>query len=373
MSMDMYMDAHGIGIIKIDGNLWLTVETLAFVKLEFTINVFVDVDAKMDMSMSAMGESYDMHMTVFIRIPDFTITYNMESSPPLELFDWPIEVGKSWYTNEVNMSVAGSVNGKITMKMKTEGSMPTGPSGTTGTGFEDIDVDETFAESMSGSFTVPPIPLTCIDTTEITLLNGETITAFIIVLDQDEIEDDLQNCGNVVQETVEIEFPGPQPQPTPTYPVIINPLQGTFGPAMTGPTVEKQNLYFDSTSGGLVKQDVVGADDRTLVTATEKSKEEVNDFYENPTATIGEKGAAPAAFPLIYIIILVVVVVVVVVVAFVLVHRKKKKAAVVPPPTPVPPEAGPPAAPPPAAPPTAYYPPQPPPQAPPPPQQPPYG
>ena len=90
---------HMTMVAKMNGNCYFTKNEIAQTRAD------AKVDLDMEVSGKVAGQSFEGSMDI---TADMHITYN----PPLDLFDFPIEVGESW--NAVsNVTVTGSMSGTM--------------------------------------------------------------------------------------------------------------------------------------------------------------------------------------------------------------------------------------------------------------------
>ncbi len=129
---------------KADGFAYFNKDTLALVKEELS----GDID--FTMSVQALGQTMDITMDVTFQT---TITFN----PPLDIFNFPINVGDSW-TAESTATLTGTMSGTVSM-----------------TGYGDQSINEPLDTTTPVS-----IPFQCPSTTDVTLEDGSVSTSYKI-------------------------------------------------------------------------------------------------------------------------------------------------------------------------------------------------
>ena len=123
LSVDGSADALVTGEATLDGNLYFTVDELAFVKgdITYTMNVDAQINANVDIQMSTTGLEYNQNIDttivadISLNVNEVQITGSIECNPPIDVFDFPINEYESWYVPEEYTDVTTSLSGSGTI------------------------------------------------------------------------------------------------------------------------------------------------------------------------------------------------------------------------------------------------------------------
>jgi len=117
MSMNGWITA--VIDVWIDGYAYFTIEDLAIKKVELVIKADMKIEAEMEMTQSGMTQS----MTILMEASSLEIEFDVEFIPAIDIFDFPIEDGETWWIPEVDteMDMSMYFDGSIKMKMSSGG------------------------------------------------------------------------------------------------------------------------------------------------------------------------------------------------------------------------------------------------------------
>jgi hypothetical protein len=150
------VDGSGSGFVEfeatLDGHLFLTVDSLAIAKLQLTIKAEGKLEANIDATASMSTQTMIMKADATASIVGAQLDFLLEFDPPMDIYQFPISLGETWYVPNVDTQASGSINaqGTISYDVNAEitGQTPTHESNSTNLATEIG--DNNFNETIPG-------------------------------------------------------------------------------------------------------------------------------------------------------------------------------------------------------------------------------
>jgi len=294
--MTVSVDAKGKAVIQgeavLEGHLFLTVDELAVAKLQLKLTVEAEASLSMDATANYAGTNMKAKVDATAEVKNVEFNLVVMFDPPIDLYDFPINQGDTWYVPAQDTEVTGSASASGTIKYDVEATI---------TGEEPVKESETMnlATEIGTKTIAETIPGGAPEYYYGWSMGGGT----------------LFKCTSVIGNVVIIEmdvfgmmedmpFPGTRQFDSFMDPESMMPSMG---------------MQIDTSKGMMTGIAMDGA----VMTET-ATKAEVEAFIESPQATVAaETGGAGGSGGLMLLLVIVVLLVAVVLVV-VMMSRKKK-------------------------------------------------
>ncbi|MFO7618571.1 MAG: hypothetical protein R6W91_02800 [Thermoplasmata archaeon] len=295
-------DGKGNAVVKgeavLDGHLYLTVDELAVAKIQLKLTADAEAKVFADVTASYAGDAMKIKADATGSIDGVEFNLVLTFDPPIDLYDFPINQGDTWYVPAEDTLMTGTASAKGTVSYDVEATI---------TDEEPIDESETLNLATEiGTQTISE-----------TIPGGQPVYEWGYPMGGGT----MFSCTSLVGTTAVIEMD------------MFGMLEGEeevwddFGTrqfdSLLDPTsmMPEMGLQIDTTKG-MMTGVVMGGE----VMTTPATEAEVEDFVENPQGTVtSETGGAGSALGGLLVILVVVIVLVVVVVVVLMVVMKKKK------------------------------------------------
>jgi hypothetical protein len=108
------VDGSGSGFVEfeatLDGHMYLTVDEMAIAKIQLTIKADGKLEFNIDATASMSAQNMVMKADATASIDGAQLDFLLEFDPPMDIYQFPISLGDTWYVPSVDTQASGSVN-----------------------------------------------------------------------------------------------------------------------------------------------------------------------------------------------------------------------------------------------------------------------